>query len=244
MEKNGVRLNSIVTKLFSVIIALSFMTSFGAYALEKENGNNIERSEKITVEFIAEAECSIVADSNGESVILLTKDEALPAVRVNETQHVRTTVAILPSSDQEKEEIIQKIGEVTRGTGNYLEDGWFFGSSVYLSTTIYYTSFNEGDYLFVDINYVKIGCSTNSGTQITSMSLFLSQNGEAMSGYPNTKSQQKTFDATTARTIYAPSSWIAVRWDSINSEVGANLTATAKRSSGATSTFTLYNSLV
>lgn len=242
MKKNRIRFSPAIPKIFSVIIALSFMTSFGAYALENENG--VEEAEKITTAFVKEAECFVISDSNGKPVILLTKDETFPAAKSNENRHVKKTVAILPSSEQEKEEIMQEIGAVTRGTGNYSEDGWFFGSSVYLSSTIYYTSSTENGHLYVDINYIKISCSTNSGTQVSSMSLFISQNGETMSGYPNATNQQKTFNATTARTFYAPSSWRAVRWDSINSEVGANLTATAKRSSGATSTFTLYNSLV
>ena len=107
------------------------MTSFGAYALEKDNGNHIEEAEKITTAFVKEAECFVISDSNGKPVILLTKDETFPAAKSNENRHVKKTVAILPSSEQEKEEIMQEIGAVTRGTGNYSEDGWFFGLSFF-----------------------------------------------------------------------------------------------------------------
>jgi hypothetical protein len=236
----NIRLKLAIPKIFSVIIALSFMTSFGAYALENENG--VEEAEKITTAFVKDAKCSVISDSDGEPVILLTKEEALPNVKSNETQHVKKTVAILPSSDQEKEEIIQNIGEVTRGVGNHTEDGWFFGSSVYLSTTINYTTSYINGLKHGEISYVKISCSTNSGTQITSMSLNMGQIGP--SGNNGAVSQKKTFNATTARTIYAPSNWVPIVWEDAHSSAGAHLTATAKRSSGATSTFTLYNIII
>lgn len=240
MKKNRIRFSPAISKIFSVLIALSFMTSFGAYALENENG--VEEAEKITEAFVKDAKCSVISDSNGKPVILLTKEEALPNVKSNENQYVKTTVAILPSSDQEKEKIIQEIGAVTRGVGNHTEDGWFFGSSVYLSTTINYTIRDTVTKRYGNINYVKISCSTNSGTQITSMSLYMGQLGPSENN--GAVSQEKIFNATTARTIYAPSNWVPIVWEDLTSSAGAHLTATAKRSSGATSTFTLYNSLV
>ena len=157
-------------------------------------------------------------------------------------KYAETTVAILPSDNREAEEIIANIKNVksSRG-GSDPWDDWFFGASVYLSSTIYYST----DYINGEraggIDYVTISCRTNSGISISSMSLRMGQIGYTpYDGY--TGRQNKTFDATTRRTFYAPSSWSMVRWND-SSDVGAHLTCTAKRPSGESSTFTLYHPL-
>ena len=183
----------------------------------------------------------VISDSNGDPVILLTKEESLPSTWSGQAQYVKTTAAILPSDAQEAEEIVESIEELTRGTGTHTEDGWFYASSVYLSSTIYYNVSIIDGFDYVSITKVTISCRVNSGTSISSMSLLMGQQGfNQYNGYSG--GQTKTFNATTARTFYPPSNWVPVVWYDLQTVVAAHLTATAVRSGGS-STFTLYNNV-
>lgn len=196
---------------------------------------------KITEKFVAESEYSVGRDSNGATVITLTNVQPMSAAasRSGASDFTKTTVAILPTDEAQAKEIISNIESLRRGAGNHMEDGWYYGSSVYLKSTISYTTTVESDNLsYGRINNVTISASTNSGSSISSMSLLMGQNGWATGGY---KSQSKTFNATTARSFTAPPSWVSVLWDG-SGDVGAHLTCTAVRQGGQ-STFTLYNSI-
>ena len=228
-----------IIRTLSLSLVLAVMMGICVYAVEVDEPSSTDEDSIMTAEFVAEADCSVISDSNGEPVILLTKEKELPSCKLNERQHVKTTVAILPSSEQEKEEILNRIS-VTRGSGSQTEDGWFYGSSVYLSSTAYYTRSTINNQDHVGIDRVTIQCRVNSGTQITAMSLLMGQIGATPPGYPPATNQSKTFNALTTRTFYAPSNWIPVI---LTGDVGAHVTATATRNGGS-STFTLYNSLI
>lgn len=196
---------------------------------------------KVSEEFVTEAKCSVERDSNGEMVITLTDVQPLTSITSQSgvSNFTKTTVAILPADEKQGEEILDNIENLRRGGGSYTEDDWFYGSSVYLKSTINYsTSTGSDDLTYGGITNVTISASTNSGSSISSMSLLIGQNGWAPGGYKN---QKTTFDATTTRSFAAPSSWVDILWDG-SGDVGANLTCTAVRQGGQ-STFTLYNAL-
>lgn len=212
------------------------------YAETDENRNrlSIDADIVITEKFVAESEYSISTDSNGEPIIVLSHVEPLYAGRSSNVQYAKTIVAVLPETPQCANEIVESINELQRASGSYTEDGWFYGDSVYLTSTIYYANSTIDGITYGSISNVTIGCSVNSGTTISSMSLLMGQNGWAPGGY---KTQRTTFNATTARAFSPPSGWVSVQWDSSVSDVGAHLTATATRASGQ-STFTLYNTVL
>ena len=230
-----------IIRTLSLSLVLAVMMGICVYAVEVDEPSSTDEDSIMTAEFVAEADCSVISDSNGEPVILLTKEKELPSCKLNERQHVKTTVAILPSSEQEKEEILNRIS-VTRGSGSQTEDGWFYGSSVYLSSTAYYTRSTINNQDHVGIDRVTIQCRVNSGTQITAMSLLMGQIGFSQVG-GGAFNQEKTFNALTTRTFYPPSTWVPVVAEAMMSNVGAHVTATATRNGGS-STFTLYNQIV
>lgn len=199
----------------------------------------------LTKEFVKEANLSVTKDQYGESVILLTTVEELStSSRAGTKNYAQTTIAILGENEGKTAKIIDNIRSIQRGNGNYTEDDWFYGSSVYLSSTIYYTTTPlDLGYSAAAINKVSIQCTTNSGSSISKMTLTMVQNGPC---YPDgvTRQQKKDFDAKTARSFTAPSSWYPVDMSSSFTTVSATIECTAVRPGGTSSTFRLPNHLI
>lgn len=227
------RTKKITTLAMSMLLSLASISSVSAYA-------SVPNESIITEKFVAESEYSLDHDSNGETVITLTNVQPVSSsTRSTENDYAKTSVVILPSSEQEANDIIANIEDLQRATGSLTNDDWFYGSSVYLSSTINYSTTTVSDGLdYGRITRITIRATTNSGSSISSMSLLVGQNGWASGGYRN---QRTTYNATNTRSFTPPSSWSSILWDG-SGDVGANLTCTAVRQGGQ-STFTLYNSV-
>lgn len=223
-------------KLFSLLLAfaLSLANFSASYAEEKPI---------LTDDFVKEAELSVARDDKGVPVILLTTvEEISPRTRSGEKNYSKTMIAILGENEKEAEKIIKGLEGVQRGTGTLTDEDWFYGDSVYLSSTLYYTTTPIGDLGFsaAGLDRVTIKCTTNSGTTISKMTLTMVQNGYC---YPDGvyRLQQKDFNATTARSFTAPSSWYPVDTTSANATISATVECTAVRPGGASSTFRFPN---
>lgn len=193
---------------------------------------------------MAESELSTTFDNNGEQVILLTNVKQLDTnARSAEKNYAKTTVAILPEDEQAAEDITASIESIQAGGGSEYEDGWFYGSSVYLKSTVYYTTTPANEfYDVIAINKVNITCTVNSGTSISAMSLNMYQSGACLDG--NFREQSKVFNALTTRSFSRPSTWQPVDESAGTSMVGAIISATATRSGGGSSSFSLPNNIV
>ncbi|MBQ3199831.1 MAG: hypothetical protein IJB67_05650 [Firmicutes bacterium] len=199
----------------------------------------------VTKAFIAEAEYFLTTSDNAQPMITLSNTER------NGNEYLATTAVILPDDMSEAYVILDSIKAIKEnnyvspcGSGTITEDGWFYGSSVYLTTTLSYTTVTENGITYGEITRATISANTNSGTTISSMSLRLGQNGFTQ-GYGYTNEQVVEYDATTQRTFVPPSNWSAVIWgDDEGSIVGSELSVVATRSNGATSTFALYNTII
>jgi hypothetical protein len=220
-----------ITAFVMTILLFVSIYNFNTYA-------GVPSKSGITEKFVAESEYSVERDSKGESVIILTNVQPSSSfLRSGSNDFIKTSLAILPSNEQEANDIIANI-ESLSASGSLTEDDWFYGSSVYLTSTISYSTTTVSGLDYGKITKVTISATTNSGSSISSMSLLMGQNGWATGGY---KQQRQTFNATTTRSFTPPSSWAAVLWDG-SGDVGASLTCTAVRQGGQ-STFTLYNSI-
>ncbi|NLV87499.1 MAG: hypothetical protein GX025_09860 [Clostridiales bacterium] len=228
-------------RVLTLLIAISLFSNLGTYAFATNTSVETENTFEITEKFVADSDYYVTSDSNGDSIIILSNTQSLPFNRLERVLSEKTVVAVLPSDEQEKEEIISNIENLTRGSGTNTEDGWFYGSSVYLTSTISYTTATNVGATFIAITGVTINALVNSGTSISSMSLAMGQCGMTEnSGY--TQTQTKTYNAKTVRSFTPPTSWQPVlRWDYATA-VGAHLTCTVSRLGGS-STFTLYNSI-
>ncbi len=240
-NKEVKRLKKLLSITLSIVLAMSFLV-MPVFAAEEDSKKDIPI---ISEKFVAESEYSITSDSNGEPVIILTNVEQLSSnFRSAENHYAQTSVAIWPSDEQELEEIIASIESIKSSnrsgtTGNHTEQGWFYGSSVYLTSTIYYYTTVVDSKTYKGMSSVDISCSVNNGTSISTMVLDMYQVGIIPNGA--TPDQTKRFDAKTQRSFSVPSNWQPVfSFSTANSIVGADITATAVRQSGS-STFTLVH---
>jgi len=212
---------------------------------DEKNLEQLDGEWAITVseEFVAESTLSVELDSNGDIVIVLTNMQKLSSdSRTGIDNYAQTKVAVLPTDEKEVIDIIESIAQLSRASNSHSEDDWFYGSSVFLSSTVYYSETTSSGLKYIGIDKTTISCSVNSGTSISSMSLLMGQIGFLLGGGYSDK-QKTTFNATTTRTFNAPSSWIMVHKNDNTASVGAHLTATAVRQGGQ-STFTLYHAIV
>lgn len=197
-------------------------------------------------EFIKEAELSITRDDKGDWVILLSNVEevAIPTSS-NEKTYAKTTVAILGENEKETANILEDIQELKRGAGQYNEEGWFYGSSIYLSLTVYYTTtpINDLGFSAISLNSATMQCTTNSGSSVDSMTLTMIQHGPC---YPDNifRTQSRTFNAITTRSFNAPSSWYSVDMSSGLTAVSSAIDCTATRPGGSSSTFRLVAKII
>lgn len=225
--------------LFLTLLLTLTNLSF-VFADNKDTANNLA---VLSEQFVAESELSITLDDNGEQVIILTHTEQLDInSRTAEKSYAKTMAVILPSNGQEAEDIIASIENIKAGSGSYNVGDWFYGDSVYLSSTIFYTTTptSAGFYNTIAITRVDISSRVNSGTSISSMSLKMFQTGPSNDG--QFYEQSKDFNALTTRSFTPPSNWHAV-YDNSFSAVGAIIFATATRSGGGSSSFSLPNNL-
>jgi len=177
--------------------------------------------------------------------LLSNIEEVATLTSTGEKTYAQTTVAILGESEEETAKIIENIQRLKRGAGQLTEDGWFYGSSVYLSSTVYYTTSPIGGLGFsvISLSRVTMQCTTNSGSSVSSMTLTMVQHGPC---YPDGvfRTQSTSFNAKTVRSFNAPSSWYAVDMSSGLTAVGAAIDCTAIRSGGGSSTFRLTNNII
>ena len=241
-EKEGdimKRVGRNATALVMTILLVVNLFNINVYAANSIR-SVVNKKPAVSKALVTKSKFTVKRDSSGKIVIALTNVKPLPRVisRLKVRNYVKTTVMILPDGEAEAKEVIDNIISLKNGSGSYTEDGYFYGSSVYLKSTINYSTSVSSGINYGKITKVTISASTNSGSSISSMSLLMGQNGWAPGGY---KSQSSKFNATTARSFTPPSSWVSVKWDSTK-DVGAHITCTAVRKSGK-STFDLYNSL-
>lgn len=225
----------ILSLLLVLVIALANLSV--SYAEEKT---------VLTDDFVKEAELSIVKDDKGEPVVLLTNVEELSTrSRSGERNYSKTVVAILAENDKKAAEIIKGLQGIQRGSGTLTEEDWFFGDSVYLSSTLYYTTVPIDDTIFsaAGLDKVTIRCTTNSGTTVSKMTLTMYQKGPSLpDGYM--VEYKKDFNATTTRSFNAPSSWLRVDTTSSSTTISATLECTAVRPDGTSSTFRFANHFI
>ncbi len=95
----------------------------------------------------------------------------------------------------------------------------------------------------IGLNRVTMQCTTDSGSSVSKMTLTMIRQGYC---YPDLqyREQRKNFNAKTARSFSAPSSWYPVDMNSTLSVVGAAIECTATRPGGSSSTFRLTNNIV
>ena len=240
-------------KLISSVLVLVLCLAMAGNAFAADIGindisSNVVSSKSciLSESFVAHCDYSVSFDSNGDEVIILSHVAQLTSNQKEVgNEYIKTTAVILPSDSVEANDIIDSI-EVLRGgggAGSHWEDGWFYGSSVYLKSTVNYTEISYGGTILVGMDKFTINTvSVNSGTSISAMTVSMGQIGVGMNGYA--VFERKDVNAMTQRVFTDSASWAKVdRYASVVSACGASIICTAMRSGGS-STFVLPNNII
>ena len=131
----------------------------------------------------------------------------------------------------------------TRASGNENDFAWFYGSSLCISSTIYYNTFYSSGLEYGKIDHVDVYCSSNSGTVIDSIYIYYGENGYAyLGGYVQYHDAQYINNNSPT---YFPSTWPYILWDgSQGSDTGASVTATVHRNSSDPRQYTFTHNII
>lgn len=231
--------------ILSLVMCLSF-TNFNVLAAENESEDNFLVNDPI---FIKNAE--IVKTKDGDATIITLKhttyENTVLRSKTAEQQAQSMTAQFIAYDDDEINAIENGIKQAqtstTRGSSQQENDDWFYGSSLYLETTIYYsTKTNSNGQTGYKITSVKAKCSVNNGTTISSRKLQLHAYSTDLDG--NMFLNTDTYDISSysnPATFTAPSSWPYL----INTTplLGVEFHCTVYRGTSEKQTFSLPNTL-
>lgn len=226
------------THLCIILCMLFVVSAFPFYGISAEN----KSASILTNGFVAESTAIRTTDERGDPVIILEHNEIKGCSRQIKTDNVKTTVAIFPENESVADAMMDSINNLTRGNGTHTEDEWFHGSSVHVTSTIYYNSKLINLFRFASITKVEVAIHCINGTTVPSMTILLGQVGIDENGVMQSN-QRKEIYSTTPGTFYPPSSWVRINLDAgVSAPLVANVTFVAKRPAGQ-KTYTLYNAV-
>lgn len=98
------------------------------------------------------------------------------------SNYEQTSIYIYPDLQEDCAKIVQEISSIkqaciTRGSGQYTDSGWYYGSSLLISSTIYYSTNIYNGILYGRITSAYVKCSVVNSTVIDGISLKIGQQG-------------------------------------------------------------------
>lgn len=232
-------------RLCSIFTALLFAISLSTNTVFATENNTEDVF--ISTTFVAEANCRLEQLGSGENVIILSRTRALEQAGAFQNYET-TTVSIFPDSEAETSRLIEDIYSVkriatTRGSGSYTDEGWYYGSSVCVTSTLnYYTTKSQG-ITYGGLTSVYVKCSVSNSTILDDISLRIHQEG--YTDNDGRKIYDVTYDINNWSTTNAPSSWLGVYWENgVGSLVGARVTITVHRGTSKQYTYSLVNNII
>ena len=219
--------------ILCALFVVSFFPVYGGAAERKS-------ASILTNRFVAESTATRTTDGSGDPVIILEHNKIKGNLRNAGTDNVKTTVAIFPENESVADAMMSSINNLTAGSGTHTEDEWFHGSSVHVTSTIYYTSAMINLNRFAAITKVVVSIYCINGTTVPSLTVLLGQIGIDENGIMR-YNQRKEISSTSAGTFYPPSSWVRINLDAgVSSPLAGHVTFIAQRPAGQR-TYTLYN---
>lgn len=178
----------IICFLISFVLLFSSQSMYvPAYASPEQI--EVSNQPAIPASFVADATYHIEVDSLGNEFIVLTCSQDLSPERLREARTSEvTTVCILAESDETRDRLIQEIirikesESVQRASGSYTDQKWFHGSSLCVTSTVYYSTIVSAGITYGKITSVYVECSVINGTVIDNIAFDVGQYGYTPSG--------------------------------------------------------------
>lgn len=203
------------------------------------NVEAVEYTLPVDTSFVDSSQLSVTPCNDGFTEITLTGIEelAIPSTRSSiDPSYKATSLTFLAETEEEKSNILSRIGEIKSSGGTVYDDDWFFGSSCYIYISVTYTTRSASNGTEARVNSVTTQHSVKSGTSVSNAVLHLACIGTSSdSGVTNLEE-----DVTVTTTPYTNT--LMNSWPYIHTGgpcLGANYTVTATRSSGSSSTHTV-----
>lgn len=206
--------------------------------------NSVPTTESICIPMsdIANSDIKILTDCDGEPYIMVDSTQVISTDGVM-TSYKTNQYAIFADSDEELFGFFDSINDAriatsTGGSGTYNDSEWFYGSSLCISSTLYYTTFKSSGIVYGKINKVDVSCSSNSGTSIDEISLYYGELGFKYGGGWGAYNREEIIANNS--TTYFPSAWPNILWAE-PSATGASVTVTVHRNGASSRQYTFYN---
>lgn len=188
---------------------------------------------------------------NGAVIDVSTFDDGIIEVSLSEVEEIQsavrnsssedsfrtTSLTFLANTQEERDNILSRINEVKRSGGTVYDDDWFFSNSCYIYISVAYTTRNVSNGTEARINSVTTRHSANSGTSVSNAILHLACIGSS-SDVGGVYLEDDIRVTTSPYTNTSMNTWPYIHTG--GPCLGANYTVTATRSSGSSSTHTVY----
>ena len=146
-----------------------------------------------------------------------------------------TSVSFFPEDKAEQVEILERMNQARAG-GTVYNDDWFFGESCYVYISVTYSSKTIGVKTYCRMDSVTARYSVNSGTTVKSEKIRMVCFSSSPAGESITEDKELNMTSTPFTTTY-PQRWSYAYNGGL--AMGSNITVTAQRPSGSTSTHTI-----
>lgn len=188
---------------------------------------------------------------NGAVIDVATFDDGIIEVSLSEVEEIQsavrnsssensyrtTSLTFLANTQEERDNILSRINQVRSSGGTVYDDDWFFSNSCYIYISAAYTTRNVSNGTEARINSVTTRHSANSGTSVSNAILHLSCIGSS-SDVGGVYLEDDIRVTTSPYTNTSMNTWPYIHTG--GPCLGANYTVTATRSSGSSSTHTVY----
>ena len=228
-------------KVFCIMVSVVLLLTIVPTQVFAETNNDIK--EILTDEFVESSDVRFDVYPDGEYVIsLINSDES-------KADDGDIIISLFYDSEMAYNSAVSKLNDFKkasgdRASGTHSESNWYYGYSLYISSTVHYLTTVSSGITYGKITSVDIACQTNSGTTIDSISIYAGETGYVMGG--GHQSCNKTYNnVSNNSTTNFPSTWPYVDWDaSVGTSAGAHTTVTIHRGTAAQRSYTLYNNVI
>ena len=225
-------------------ISLSFLFVFVLFPIQSFAEKNNDLKDLLTAEFVENSIISYEECENGEYIIRLIHDDKYQGDYGNKRQ-IELYYDSKPAYNYAVNNLTDiKEKSIERGSGTHSESNWFYGYSLYISSSVHYLTTVSSNITFGKVTSVDVSCQTNSGTVIDNISISAGEVGFLMNGgyHSYTKDYNNIANNSTTN---LPTTWPYVLWDSYNgTSAGASSTVTIHRGTASQRSYTLYNNVI
>ncbi len=220
----------------------------GVFSIQTNADDNTKENNGLTLDYILNAELNIEDNGIDNPIIVLSQNKIISSC-YGITNYEVKNISIITDSKEQFEKVLLGINDTkalyaTNAGGTATDGDWFHGMSLYISSTIAYSTFNARGLKWGKINSVTVDCSMLNSTVLDSLSLTIHQYGYYYEGSGRI-TNETTQDILNHSTTLTPLTWNNIYWaQGIESLVGAKVVAKVHRGASSQYTYSFSNTII